>query len=331
MIVSNYDENISSTTKCSISKSIIRKGVGTSSDYENDTRLTYHYQIKRPCKCNVVIDDSRDDNPTPLDLIVGKKFKLEFFEACLKTMLLSEIASFKISPDLLYDFPTVMKKLRDIRKGISVQKSHCCGMSMQDQGLGYSDLDELLKTPEELEFIFELIKVEYVGDYQKESWCMTETEKIDSLPKLQEEGNKLYVSGDYVKASEKYASALGLIEQLLLKEKPHDEAWEELDIKKIPLLLNYAQCKLINNEYYDTIEHTSEVLKRDPKNVKAFFRRAKAHMGAWNPDAAKNDFVQVKLLDSSLEKSVNKELTKLNAMIKEKDNADSNKLKGKLF
>lgn len=33
---------------------------------------------------------------------------------------------------------------------------------------------------------------------------------------------------------------------------------------KTPLLLNYAQCKLIQEEYYAVIEHCTTVLKHNP-------------------------------------------------------------------
>lgn len=33
---------------------------------------------------------------------------------------------------------------------------------------------------------------------------------------------------------------------------------------KVPLLLNYAQCKLLNKEYYLVIEHCTTVLKTEP-------------------------------------------------------------------
>ena len=33
-------------------------------------------------------------------------------------------------------------------------------------------------------------------------------------------------------------------------------------------------------------------------NVKALYRRARAHVGAWNPEQAKNDFKKVAELDS---------------------------------
>lgn len=33
---------------------------------------------------------------------------------------------------------------------------------------------------------------------------------------------------------------------------------------KIPLLLNYSQCKLLKKDYYAVIEHCTEVLKHEP-------------------------------------------------------------------
>lgn len=37
---------------------------------------------------------------------------------------------------------------------------------------------------------------------------------------------------------------------------------------KVPLLLNYAQCKLLNKEYYSVIEHCTTVLKTEPGYIK---------------------------------------------------------------
>lgn len=51
-------------------------------------------------------------------------------------------------------------------------------------------------------------------------------------------------------------------------------------------------------------------------NVKAFYRRAKAHVGAWNPDDAKLDFQKCLELDKSLTKSVQHDLEQLNQEIK---------------
>ncbi|ELU18148.1 hypothetical protein CAPTEDRAFT_147718, partial [Capitella teleta] len=115
------------------------------------------------------------------------------------------------------------------------------------------------------------------------------------------------------------------------REKPHDDAWNELDAKKIPFLLNYSQCKLYSKDYYAVIEHTSEVLKKEPDNVKALFRRGKAHVGAWNPGEAKEDFKRVKQLDPSMAKACVKEIQNIESLQQQKDNEDRSLLEGKMF
>lgn len=65
-------------------------------------------------------------------------------------------------------------------------------------------------------------------------------------------------------------------------------------------------------------------------NVKALFRRAKAHMGAWNPHEAREDFMRVMELDHSLRATVQKELKQLEEMEKKRDEEDRSKLK-KMF
>lgn len=46
---------------------------------------------------------------------------------------------------------------------------------------------------------------------------MNDQEKLASLPKMKEEGNALYKANKYVEASQKYAEALGRLEQLVIK------------------------------------------------------------------------------------------------------------------
>lgn len=58
-----------------------------------------------------------------------------------------------------------------------------------------------------------------------------------------------------LKASSKYFE---------FREKPNDEEWLELIRVKIPILLNYAQCRLLDKDYYAVIEHCTEVLKHEP-------------------------------------------------------------------
>ena len=51
---------------------------------------------------------------------------------------------------------------------------------------------------------------------------------------------------------------------IIFREKPQDAEWLDLRSRKVPLLLNFAQCKLSKKEYYPVIEHTTEVLESDP-------------------------------------------------------------------
>ncbi len=62
-------------------------------------------------------------------------------------------------------------------------------------------------------------------------------------------------------------------------------------------------------------------------NVKALFRRARAHAGAWNPTEAKADFERVSQLDTSLAAACAKEIKKIEEMEKEKDKEDKEKMK----
>lgn len=100
------------------------------------------------------------------------------------------------------------------------------------------------------------------------------------------------------------------------REKPNDEEWLALMRLKTPLLSNYAQCKLLQRDYYAAIEHCSEVIQHEPNNVKAIYRRAKAHIGAWNHEEAKKDLLKCVELDESLEARVQRDMNDLNEQIK---------------
>lgn len=98
--------------------------------------------------------------------------------------------------------------------------------------------------------------------------------------------------------------------RLFCREKPGEQEWQALADMKIPFLLNYSQCQLLMGNYYEVIEQCSQVLIQQPSktlstkclngiqfnlfyisdNVKAIFRRGMAHLNAWNPTEAKNDF-----------------------------------------
>ncbi|XP_017872114.1 PREDICTED: AH receptor-interacting protein [Drosophila arizonae] len=269
------------------------------------TRVKFHFQTRRANDVRI-IDDSKKINK-PMELVLGKKFKLEVWEVMVQKMSLNEVAKFTVHKSLCAQYPFISKTLRDIGKKPD-ERRHCCGMTLQNEGMGYEDLDELLQRPVDLEFTIELISIELPEEYEKERWQMSDDEKMLATHTLRERGNRLYNAQNYAEAEICYRDAVGMVEQLMLKEKPHDAEWQELANIKVPLLLNYAQCRLIAGDYYAVIEHCNEVLTLDPRNVKALFRRAKAHAGAWNPAQARRDFLDALSLDASLKTTVAREL-----------------------
>jgi len=337
-MVINQD-SVASQSNLPIQKKVLHAGKGPVPVFKLGTKVNFHFVAKRLDDNKTLLDDSRKWTK-PMELIFGKKFKLESWEMSIETMRVGEVASFITKRKYTHSYPLVAKTLRDNflpkppghEHKHSKASSHMCGMmAMQAEGgLGYDDLNLLMKEPEDLEFIMELLSVEQPEDYKKEGWQMDPEEKLDSVPKLKAEGNQLFSSKDYEGASEKYRQALGRLEQLMLREKPGEPEWDELLQLKIPLLLNLAQCRLSLQDFYPVIEHCTEVLDNQPQNVKALFRRAKAHVGAWNPKEAKNDFEAVMEYDSTLINTCKKEIAVVERMEKEKDAEDKGKM-NKLF
>lgn len=202
-----------------------------------------------------------------------------------------------------------------------------CGMTLQNEGIGYKDLDDLMNNPCDLEFVIELLSVEMPDDYEKDRWQMSDDEKHKALKELKERGNLCYQNKEYKAAEKNYVEALGIVEQLMLKERAHDPEWNDLADIKVPLLLNYSQCRLIDKDYYTVIQHCNEVLETHPKSVKAIFRRAKANFGAWKPAEAIADFKLSAELDPSLKGAVAKELAAISEQQRLKDLEDREKLK----
>lgn len=203
-----------------------------------------------------------------------------------------------------------------------------CGMTLQNEGIGYDDLNDLLKNPCDLEFTIELLSIELASDYQKESWQMDDAEKLKRIQELKDQGNEHYKNREFQQAEDSYSYAIGIIEQLMLKEKPNDIEWNELAEIKVPLLLNYTQCKLLSKDYYPVINYCTEVLKYDPENVKAYYRRAKAHAGVWMEKEAERDFIKCVELDSKLNSAVAKEMSDFKKLLQQKQREDKDKFKG---
>lgn len=221
------------------------------------------------------------------------------------------------------------KTIRDSQKK-SNERKHCCGSTLQNEGIGIPVLDELFRSPCDLIFTLENLSIELPEDYEKESWQLNENEKLESVEGYRARGNEMFKNNNFPGAEEMYSLALGVLEQLMLREKPKDEEWFALAKIKIPLLLNFSQCRLLQKDYYRVIECCTEVLSYDPDNLKAYYRRGKAHGGAWNLEKAEEDLVRCSLLDPLLKPSIDKEIIALKTKIRSLEDEEKSNYK-KMF
>lgn len=318
-----------------IKRQILYPGKRDLGELEPETKLVYHFETAiirgEPGGERLVIDDSRRmSGGKPVETIYGKQFKLPIWESCLTSMRKGEICRLTVRDDpvthyICLNYAITSKCFRKFYGvpptnldggggGGNCQSSHghqqqhsghSCSMSVRDSP--YKDLSELVAKPPELfEFTFELVDAIAPKSYAKDIWQMSDQEKQLALPKYREEGNKLYQERDYDKAQCAYSKGLSIIESLMLKEKPGDADWRRLDDMKKPFLLNLAQVKLNQGEFYECIKFTDEVLKREPDNLKALFRRAKAHAGVWNIQDARDDLTKCLEMDRTMSKTLAK-------------------------
>lgn len=269
-------------------------------------------------------------------------------EQFINSMRVGEVAQFTVSKSLAAAYPFVSQAYRKYVTSVKKRQqaaSHqvsadedeqarpghfCCGMNL-NSGTGYPDLDDLMKNPSDLMLVLELLSVQAPDSYEKEIWQMDDEEKINLVPLLKQQGNNLYKEGQFDVAAAKYGKALAIIEQLQLKEKPGESEWIAFDTMKVPILSNFAQCKLHLKDFYEAIRHASKVLELDPCNVKCYFRRAKAHAAVWNLEEARRDLSRVASLDATMDQTVKRELAKIDVLESEKRREEATRFTGKLF
>lgn len=357
----NFLDKHSNTIKFAASMSILKReilypGKADIGELELDTKLIYHFEtlvIQKNGSEPVMIDDSRQiAKGEPVETIYGKQFKLPIWESCLSAMRKNEICRITVRDDPITHYIALNYVLASkcFRKYYKVKPDrdatgdnhhheddenethhhHQCSMSLQHSS-PYKDLNKLMIDPPEIfVFTFELVDVIPPESYTKEIWQMSDTEKISILPKYREDGNRNFAECNFELAASAYSRGLGIIESLLLKEKPGDVDFLRLENMKVPFLLNLAQVKLNQGEYYDCIKCTDEVLKKDPENIKALFRRAKAQAGVWNLNDARKDFKKCVEYNRNMAKTVSKCIQELNTKEMLRDKEDRERF-GRMF
>ncbi|KAJ8335983.1 hypothetical protein SKAU_G00393260 [Synaphobranchus kaupii] len=314
-----------------IQKRVTSPGKGDLPLFIDGTKVKFHY---RTALCDgTLLDDSRSmgGQSRPMELILGKKFKLPVWERVVITMRVGEVAEFTCETKHTALYPLVAQSLRNISVGKDPLEGqrHCCGIAQihSHHSLGHQDLDTLQANPQPLRFTLELLQIQPPGSFRLDTWAMTDDEKLEAVPQIHEEGNELYRRGEISAAAEKYHNAIACLKNLQMKERPGDDCWFRLDHMITPLLLNYCQCRLLQGQYYEVLDHCSSILYKHEDNVKAYFKRGKAHAAVWNEAEARADFAKVAELDPSLAPSVARELRQMEERIREKQKEEKGRYK----
>ena len=69
-------------------------------ELKSGAKIRFHYETRRADN-EKVIDDSRKVNK-PMDLVLGKKFKLEVWEVIVQKMSLNEVARFTVDKSVSF-------------------------------------------------------------------------------------------------------------------------------------------------------------------------------------------------------------------------------------
>uniref|UniRef100_A0A8C9YTP5 Aryl hydrocarbon receptor interacting protein like 1 n=1 Tax=Sander lucioperca TaxID=283035 RepID=A0A8C9YTP5_SANLU len=244
-----------------IKKTILHGGTGDIPKLITGTKVTFHFRTQLCDDERTVIDDSKVAG-TPMEIVIGNMFKLDIWETLLSSLRIGEVAEFWCDTIHTGVYPLVSKSMRRIAEGKDPVEwhIHTCGMAnmFAYHSLGYDDLDELMKEPKPLYFVLEL-----------EAY----RERLKVVPVLHGHGNKLYKQGHYQQATQKYKEAIICIKNVQTKEKAWEAQWLKLEKMANTLTLNYCQCLLRMEEYYEAIEHTTDIINQNPGGGSAGFQQ----------------------------------------------------------
>jgi peptidylprolyl isomerase len=118
----------------------------------------------------------------------------------------------------------------------------------------------------------------------KEPWEMSAAEKVAEAEKLKDEGTAAFKAEDYQTATTKYTQGLKYVNENdysddSTDEEPDAEASSDGNALLVSLLLNAAAAQLKLGDNSDAAKNCDKVLKLEPKNVKALFRKGQALLG----------------------------------------------------
>ncbi|WJX15989.1 peptidylprolyl isomerase [Trifolium repens] len=179
---------------------------------------------------------------------------------------------------------------------------------------------ELAIVPPGSKVVYDIEMMDFIKE--KAPWELNNNEKIEMAGRKKEEGNLLFKSGKYQRASKKYDKAADFVSE---DGSFGDDEQKLAKSLRISCWLNGAACCLKLNDFPGAIKLCTKVLDVEFHNVKALYRRAQAYIET-------GDFL---LADVDIKKALevdpqNREVKVLRMKLKQLQ-ADSDKKDAKLY
>eukprot|EP00053_Salpingoeca_punica_P002336 m.37285 g.37285 ORF g.37285 m.37285 type:complete len:383 (-) comp11526_c0_seq1:556-1704(-) len=304
-------------------KRVLQEGQGQPPAFVKGAKALLHFRVgphapaqSAATSLPVIVDDSRTlMHEEPFELHIGRQFLLPAWEEAVRSMRKGERAVFSFPPEASKPYIQLSTVLRrqakekaDSCEDSSCSDTHdhghghghghshghqggcCAGLAMTQSG----QEDLIALTDKALDCEFELIDVLQPGEYERQHWQLSVAEKTERIPLLKAEGNTLFKAGQHAAAADKYGVALGYIEELLSDAATKAGATPEMinvaRSERTPCLLNFSACQTALRNFPEAIKHLSEIIRDEPQNAKAWFRRGQTHLlRGRDPDLALSD------------------------------------------
>jgi len=230
---------------------------------------------------NNIIEEFTNENPLKFKL--GEEQVNDGLEKCVQSMVVNEKSKFIIAKP--------------------------------EFGYGEKGCEEK-NIPPNAELIYEIELLDMKKE--KETWKMEDEEKLEYAKSKKEEGNQFFKKGKYNIAEKRYEMGLNAIKYANEWKDDEKNQAEELQIL---LNNNIAAIKSKTKKWKDVIKYTNDVLKINPSNVKALFRKGVAQSTLSEYEEAKKTLSKALEIDPD-NKDIARELTRLKKKIIIQDKKD---------
>ncbi|XP_064616362.1 peptidyl-prolyl cis-trans isomerase FKBP4-like [Liolophura sinensis] len=140
--------------------------------------------------------------------------------------------------------------------------------------------------PSKIDLKIELISVDKPGF---QTWQLSPEEKLTKVLSLKERGNSLYRSGDICLAFSRYRKAIKVLISMLPESSIPEDSLIDFTQARCHCYLNLAACQVKSKKWQYVVENCTKVLKIQPNNVKALYRRGYAYQQTEDFNSAKLD------------------------------------------